>query len=83
MPPATSRYVHCQRAPEDPRILRGGSMWESNPPRTVMPPATGFEVQETHQDLAAPVSRRDAAKTIIARLRQSCRWLSVPDRLEN
>jgi hypothetical protein len=29
------------------------------------------------------VSRRDAAKTIIARLRQSCRWLSVPDRLEN
>ncbi len=27
----------------------GGSAWESNPPRTVLTPYTGFEVREPHQ----------------------------------
>ena len=27
----------------------GGSAWESNPPRTVLAPHTGFEVREPHQ----------------------------------
>ena len=28
----------------------GGSAWESNPPRTLLEPATGFEVQEGHRN---------------------------------
>ena len=27
----------------------GGSMWESNPPRMLLTPHTGFEDQEAHQ----------------------------------
>lgn len=27
----------------------GGSVWESNPPRTCLGPAIGFEVREAHQ----------------------------------
>ncbi len=27
----------------------GGSAWESNPPKTVLAPYTGFEVRELHQ----------------------------------
>lgn len=31
-----------------------GSRWESNPPKTVLPPRNGFEDRETHRDLATP-----------------------------
>ena len=30
-------------------IFTGGSMWESNPPRMLLTPHTGFEDQEAHQ----------------------------------
>ena len=36
---------------------RGGSGWESNPPRPATRPATGFEDQETHRDLTTPGAR--------------------------
>ena len=32
-----------------PQIFFGGGMWESNPPRTLQTPNTGFEDQEAHQ----------------------------------
>jgi len=32
--------------------INGGGAWESNPPGTLFTPPTGFEVQETHQDLS-------------------------------
>jgi hypothetical protein len=35
----------------------GGSGWESNPPRLATRPATGFEDQEAHRDLTAPVRK--------------------------
>lgn len=43
-------------------------MWESNPPRTGPPPATGFEVQEAHRDLSAPEpeSRRIGPELVAA-----------------
>jgi hypothetical protein len=33
----------------------GGSAWESNPPRTGLPPRNGFEDREAHRDLSAPL----------------------------
>ena len=32
----------------------GGSVWESNPPKTLLMPPNGFEVREAHRDLSAP-----------------------------
>jgi catechol 2,3-dioxygenase-like lactoylglutathione lyase family enzyme len=32
----------------------GGSAWESNPPRTVLPPYNGFEDREAHRDPSTP-----------------------------
>ena len=32
----------------------GGSVWESNPPKTLLVPPNGFEVREAHRDLYAP-----------------------------
>ena len=32
----------------------GGNVWESNPPRMVLAPNTGFEVREGHQSPCAP-----------------------------
>ncbi len=32
-------------------------MWESNPPRVVLAPSTGFEVREGHQSPCAPAFR--------------------------
>ena len=34
--------------------LFGEGMWESNPPRTLLTPHTGFEDQEAHRHLSAP-----------------------------
>jgi len=36
-------------------IIIGGSAWESNPPRTLVAPHTGFEVRGTHQDPSASI----------------------------
>jgi hypothetical protein len=36
-----------------PENKNGGSAWESNPPRTLDAPHTGFEVRGTHQDPSA------------------------------
>ncbi len=33
---------------------RGGSVWESNPPETLLMPPDGFEVREAHRDSNAP-----------------------------
>lgn len=44
---------------EFPRGLNtgsGGSVWESNPPETLLTPHTGFEDQASHQAQSAPVS---------------------------
>src|SRR5438105_15272808 len=35
-------------------MVRGGSAWESNPPRCAWRRATGFEDQGTHRDPTAP-----------------------------
>ena len=32
----------------------GGSVWESNPPKTLLVPPDGFEVREAHRNLSAP-----------------------------
>jgi len=32
----------------------GGSVWESNPPKTLLVPPNGVEVREAHRDLYAP-----------------------------
>jgi hypothetical protein len=32
----------------------GGSVWESNPPKTLLMPPDGFEVREAHRDSSAP-----------------------------
>ena len=32
----------------------GGSVWESNPPKTLLTPPDGFEVREAHRDSNAP-----------------------------
>ena len=32
----------------------GGSVWESNPPKTLLVPRNGFEVREAHRDSNAP-----------------------------
>ncbi len=32
----------------------GGSVWESNPPKTLLVPPNGFEVREAHRDLYTP-----------------------------
>jgi hypothetical protein len=32
----------------------GGSVWESNPPKTSEKPPDGFEVREAHRDSSAP-----------------------------
>jgi len=32
----------------------GGSVWESNPPKTLLMPPDGFEVREAHRNLNAP-----------------------------
>ncbi len=32
----------------------GGSVWESNPPKTLLMPPNGVEVREAHRDLYAP-----------------------------
>jgi transcriptional regulator with XRE-family HTH domain len=34
---------------------RGGSVWGSNPPKTLCMPPDGFEVREAHRDLDAPL----------------------------
>ena len=34
--------------------MNGGNVWESNPPRMVLAPSTGFEVREGHQSPCAP-----------------------------
>jgi hypothetical protein len=44
-------FVHFALCSMRQATYVGGSAWESNPPRTFLP-ATGFEVQETHQDLS-------------------------------
>ena len=33
----------------------GGSVWESNPPKTLLMPPNGFEVREAHRDLNTPL----------------------------
>jgi hypothetical protein len=40
---------------EEKRIESGGSVWGSNPPKTLCMPPDGFEVREAHRDLDAPV----------------------------
>ena len=37
--------------------IKGGSGWESNPPRPATRPATGFEDQEAHRDLTTPARK--------------------------
>ena len=32
----------------------GGSVWESNPPKTLLTPPNGFEVRKAHRDSSAP-----------------------------
>ncbi len=34
----------------------GGSVWESNPPKTLLTPPNGFEVRKAHRDSSAPDS---------------------------
>ena len=34
----------------------GGSVWESNPPKTLLMPPNGVEVREAHRDLYAPTA---------------------------
>ena len=38
----------------NPKIEAGGSVWESNPPKTLLMPPNGFEVREAHRDSYAP-----------------------------
>lgn len=35
----------------------GGSMWESNPPKKLLTPRTGFEDQRAHQHPSTPINR--------------------------
>ncbi len=35
--------------------IYGGSMWESNPPKTLLTPHTGFEDQRQHQPPPTPI----------------------------
>lgn len=36
------------------KFERGGSVWESNPPKTLLMPPNGVEVREAHRDSNAP-----------------------------
>ncbi len=37
----------------------GGSTWESNPPKRLLTPQTGFEDQRTHQHPSTPKRKDD------------------------
>jgi len=39
---------------ESVKQIGGGSVWESNPPKTFPMPPNGFEVREAHRDSTAP-----------------------------
>ena len=45
-------------------FFSGEGMWESNPPRTLLTPHTGFEDQEAHQLLIYPHISRYASRRI-------------------
>ncbi len=44
----------------------GGSVWESNPLKTLLMPPDGVEVREAHRDSNAPSSCRQAEYTLLA-----------------
>ena len=43
----------------------GGSMWESNPPRTLLERVAGFEVQKAHQNLSTPNGINDSQYSML------------------
>ena len=50
----------------------GGSVWESNPPKTLVMPLTGFEVQAHHQAQSAPVRHHSTINTVMSRSGAGC-----------
>jgi len=49
-----SQAKTAKKVVSDVKQTRGGSAWESNPPKTLLMPPNGFEVREAHRDPSAP-----------------------------
>jgi len=51
-----SQVKNGKRPPSQKVISKtGGSVWESNPPKTLLMPPDGFEVREAHRGSYAPL----------------------------